>query len=75
MHTGQHDHIGIDFRSLARQGKAVADDIGHAMEDFRGLVIMRQNDGIALFFNSRIAATSLSKPSHSAFGIIFATRS
>ncbi len=49
MHTRQHDHIGIDLRSLARQRQTVADNIGHAVEDFRCLVIMRKDNRIALF--------------------------
>ena len=48
MHAGQHDHIGIHAHRLARQRQAVAHDIGDAMENFRRLVIMRQDHRVAL---------------------------
>ena len=47
MHAGQHDHIGIHLRRLARQGQAVADNVRDAVENFRRLVIVRENDGAA----------------------------
>ena len=33
---------------LARQRQAVADDVGDAVEDLRRLVVVRQDDGVAL---------------------------
>ena len=48
MHAGQHDHVGIGRRRLAGQRQAVADDVGDAVEDVRRLVVVRQDDGVAL---------------------------
>ena len=48
MHAGQHDDIGIDCHRLAGERQAVADDVGDAVEDLRRLVVVRQDDGIAL---------------------------
>ena len=50
MHTCKHDDIGIDGHRLPGECQAVADDIGHAVEDFRGLIVVRQDDGVALAF-------------------------
>ena len=36
------------FMRLARQRQAVADDVGDAVEDLRRLVVVRQDDGVAL---------------------------
>ena len=47
MHAGQHDDVGIDLGGFARQQQAVADDVGDAVEDFRRLVVMREDDGVA----------------------------
>ena len=47
MHAGEHDHVGLGFHRHPRQRQAVADQVGDAMEDFRRLVIMRENDRIA----------------------------
>ena len=46
--AGEHDDVGIDLGGFARQQQAVADDVGDAVEDLRRLVIMRQDDGVAL---------------------------
>ncbi len=48
MHAGEDDDIGVHAHGFAGQSQAVAYDIGDAMEDFRGLVIMRQDDRVAL---------------------------
>ena len=48
MDAGQHDHVGIGARRLARQCQAVADDIGDRVEDVRGLIVVRQDDRVAL---------------------------
>ena len=47
MDAGENDDIGLDMHRFARQSEAVADDIGHAVEDLRRLVIVRENDGVA----------------------------
>ena len=49
MHAALHDDIGIGLGGLARKLQRVADDVGDAIVDFRRLVIMRQDDGVALF--------------------------
>ena len=46
--AGEHDDIGVDLGGFARQQQAVTDDVGDAVEDFRRLVIMRQDHGVAL---------------------------
>ena len=48
MHAGQHDDIRFDRHRLAGKREAVADDVGDAVEDLRRLVVVRQDDGIAL---------------------------
>ncbi|MNZ68811.1 hypothetical protein D3C78_870870 [compost metagenome] len=48
MHAGENDHIRFHFHRLAGKGKAVADDIGDAVEDFRCLVIMGEDDRVSL---------------------------
>ena len=48
MDAGQHDHVGIGARRLARQRQAVADDVGDGVEDLGRLVVMRQDDRVAL---------------------------
>ena len=47
MHAGEHDDVGVDPGGLAREQQAVADDVGDAVEDLRGLVVVRQDDGVA----------------------------
>ena len=47
VHAGQHDDVGIDLGGFARQQQAVADDVGDAVEDFRRLVVVREDDGVA----------------------------
>ena len=48
MHAGQHDHVGIGARRLARQRQAVADDVGDGVEDVGGLVVVREDDRVPL---------------------------
>ena len=40
--------VGIDLGRLARELERVADEIGDAVVDFRRLVVVRQDDGVAL---------------------------
>ena len=47
MDAGQDDHLGVGLRRLARQGEAVADDVGDAVENVRRLVVVRQHDRVA----------------------------
>ena len=47
MHAGEHDHIGVGARRLARQRQAVADDIGDGVEDVGSLIVVRQDDRVA----------------------------
>ena len=48
MHARHHDHPRVPLGCLARQHQAVAHDIGDAMEDFRRLVVVGQDDRVAL---------------------------
>jgi hypothetical protein len=48
VHAREHDHLGIDLHGLAGERQAVAHDIGHAVEDFRRLVIVGEDDGVPL---------------------------
>ena len=45
--AAKRDHVGIGRLRLARQIKAVADEIGEVL-DLRRLVIMGEDDGVAL---------------------------
>ena len=48
--AGEHDHIRIGACRLAGQCQAVTDDIGDGMENVGGLVVVREDDRIALLF-------------------------
>ncbi len=48
VHAALHDDVGIDLAGFARELQAVADEVGDAMIDFRCLVVVRQDDGVAL---------------------------
>jgi hypothetical protein len=37
VHAALDDHIGVDLGGLLGKLQAVADDVGHAMEDLRRL--------------------------------------
>ena len=50
MHAGHHDDIGIDLGSFAGECQRVANNIRYAVENFRCLVIMGQNDRILFRF-------------------------
>ncbi len=47
MHARKHDDVGIDMHGLARERQAVADDVGHGLEDLGSLIVVRQDDGVA----------------------------
>ena len=53
MHAGQHDHVGVGARRLAGQRQAVADNVADRVEDVRGLVVVRQDDRVALLLQLR----------------------
>ena len=48
MHAALHDDVGVDLRRLARELERIADEVGDAVVDFRRLIIVRQDDGVAL---------------------------
>ena len=48
MHAALDDDVGIDLGRLARELERIADEIGDAVVDFRRLVVVRQDDGVAL---------------------------
>jgi hypothetical protein len=47
VHAALHDDIGVDLHRLACELERVADEIGDAVVDFRRLIIVRQDDGVA----------------------------
>ncbi len=47
MHATHHDHSGIDPGRLPREDERIADDVGDAVEDLGGLVVVRQDDRVA----------------------------
>ena len=51
MHAGLHDDLGFDLGGFAGELKRVADEIGDAMIDLRRLVVVRQDDGVALLLH------------------------
>ena len=55
VHAALHDDVGLHLGGFDRELQRVAADIGDAMEDLRRLVIMRQDDRVALCFSSLIA--------------------
>ena len=48
MHAAQHDDLGIGLGSLPGQRQRITREIGDAMEYFRRLVVVAQDDGLAL---------------------------
>ncbi len=48
VHAALHDDVGVDLRRLARELERIADEVGDAVVDFRRLVVVRQDDGVAL---------------------------
>ena len=48
MHAALDDDLGIDLGRLARELERVPDEIGDAIVDFRRLVVVRQDDRVAL---------------------------
>ena len=47
MDAAEHDDRGAGLRGLARQAQRIADKIGYVL-DFGTLVVMRENDRVAL---------------------------
>ena len=47
MHAAEDDRPGRDARRLTRELEGVADEVGD-LEDLRPLVVVRQDDGVAL---------------------------
>jgi hypothetical protein len=50
MDARQHNDIGLGTRGLARERQAVADDVGDRVENVRRLIVVRQDDRVALLF-------------------------
>ena len=48
MHAAQNDDVGIGFGGIERQAERIADDVGNANENFRHLVVVGENYGVAL---------------------------
>ena len=49
MHAAEHDHVRVRLRRLLREAERIADEIRHVL-DFRHLIIVREDDGVELFF-------------------------
>jgi hypothetical protein len=47
-HAALDDDGGVDLRRLARELERIADEVGDAIVDFRRLIIVRQDDRVAL---------------------------
>ena len=71
MKCTPHCTMMSDFTLVAsmRELQQVAADVGDAMEDFRRLVIMRQDDRVACFFRSLIALIEGAINGHSIGGM------
>ena len=50
MDAALHDDVGVRLAGDARELERIPDHVGDAIVDFRRLVIMRQDDGVALLF-------------------------
>jgi hypothetical protein len=50
MDAALDDDLGVDLGRLLGELQRVADDVGDAVIDFRRLVVVRQDDGVALLF-------------------------
>ncbi len=48
VHAAEHDDLGVGLGRLARQGQRVAGQVGHAVEDLRGLVVVPEDHRPAL---------------------------
>jgi len=46
MHTALDDHFGIGTGGLLGERERITDEVGDAVEDLRGLVVVRQDDCI-----------------------------
>ena len=68
------DDIGLGTRGLARERQAVADDVGDRVENVRRLIVVRQDDRVALLLSCRIAAMSSARIGHSNGGMWPSTR-
>ncbi len=51
MHPAEHNHITGGFLCLARQSQRITHKISDIL-NFRALVTVRQNDGIAFFLET-----------------------
>ena len=49
MHAAEDDHVRARLGRLLRQAEGIADKIRHVL-DFRHLIIVREDDGVELFF-------------------------
>ena len=51
VHAAERDHVGVGLLRGAREAEAVADVIGEVL-DLRLLVVVRQDDGVALLLQA-----------------------
>ncbi len=52
VHAAHHDDVGVDAACFARELQRIADDVGHAVEDLRRLVVVREDHGVAFAFEA-----------------------
>jgi hypothetical protein len=52
MDAALDDDLGVDLGRLLGELQRVADDIGDAVKDFRRLVVVRQDNGVALLLHA-----------------------
>ncbi|MEY9781881.1 hypothetical protein ABIA23_003283 [Sinorhizobium fredii] len=49
VHAALNDDLGVDLGSVAGELQRIADDVGNTVKNVRRLVVVRQDDGVALF--------------------------
>ena len=64
--AGQDDHVGVGLRALLGERQRVAGDVGDAVEDLRRLVVVGEDDGVALPLQlaDRVDVRGVDRPLH-----------
>ena len=66
MHAGEEDDLRIGFGRPGRQRQAIAGEVGHLLH-FGNRIVMRQNHGALLFFQTKDLIDQLTLVFHSSF--------
>jgi len=74
MDAGEHNDIGVGARRLARQRQAVADDVGDRVKNFGDLIVVRQDDRVALILEFEDGGDVISQDRPSKGGMCRSTR-